>query len=225
MKQLIQEIQKCTLFRDLAAEELHRILGEIKYREQRFAKGQVIAVEGQPCTALGIILQGTLEVQKVYASGKVVVMTHLQSGNIFGEAIIFSQNKAYPATIVATQDSWLIYIDTEDIIKLCTSNRLVLRHFMEHLTQKILVLNKKIRDLSFDTLRQKLAVYLLEEYSRQNSLELFLPMCKKDLADLLGVQRPSLSRELSNMEADGLIICDRRRIKILDIIALEDLAI
>jgi DNA-binding transcriptional regulator LsrR (DeoR family) len=40
-------------------------------------------------------------------------------------------------------------------------------------------------------------------------------MTKKALADKIGVQRTSLSRELSKMKKDGLIECDSESITIL----------
>ena len=47
-------------------------------------------------------------------------------------------------------------------------------------------------------------------------------MSKKDWADKLGVQRPSLSRELINMKKDGLIDYDRSKIIILDLEEIKD---
>ncbi len=225
MEKLITAMQKCSLFKDLGSQEILNILRTIKYAVNSYKKGQVIASEGEACMSLGIVLEGALEAQKVYASGKTVVMSHLNPGNIFGEAIIFSQfRKEYPATITAVQDSKVMFISSKDIIRLCSENNLFLEHFLEHLSTKILVLNKKIRILSFETLRQKIAVYLLEECRKQRKNEIILPMNKKALAEYLGVQRPSLSRELCRMRDAGLIAFNNKTVWILDPEALEELS-
>lgn len=225
MEKILTALLKCSLFRDLDQAGLEKILNKTKYTISRYSIGQVLAVEGDSCTALGIVLDGNIEVQRVYASGKVVVMAQMGPGDIFGEAIIFTELHQYPATIVAVEGCRIMYIASEDIIKLCSQHHLVLRRFMEHLSTKILMLNKKIRDLSFDTLRQKIAVFLLEEYGKQKKLELSLPMSKKSLAELLGVQRPSLSRELIHMRQEGLLDFAKDKIIIRDLAALEELVI
>ena len=48
-------------------------------------------------------------------------------------------------------------------------------------------------------------------------------MTREQLADFLGVTRPSLCRELMKMQKDGLITVSRRVIRILDKDALEQL--
>jgi len=223
MEKILAALKKCILFRDLSQLELQSILTETKYTVTYFHKGQLLAVEGDSCTSLGIILEGTVEAQRIYASGKVVVMAQMEPGQIFGEAIVFTSLHRYPATITAVGDCRIMYVSAEDIIKLASRHPLVLRHFMELLSDKIIMLNKKIRALSFETLRQKISDYLLEEYQKQNSLELVLVISKKNLADHLGVQRPSLSRELIHMRQEGLIALSKNKIIILDLLALQAL--
>lgn len=225
MQQILSALEKCSLFHDLSQEELLEILNNTKYTSASFRKGQIIAFEDDPCTTLGIVLVGKVEVQRVYYSGKVVTLAVMEQGSIFGEAIVFTKTQRYPATIVAAGECRIIFIAADDIIRLCASHQQVLRRFIEHLSTKILLLNKKIKDLSFDTLRQKIAMYLLEEYRRQKRLDLVLPTSKKNLADYLGVQRPSLSRELINMHKDGLLDLQRNKILLLDLEALEDLVL
>ena len=225
MDKLLLAMQKCSLFEALTQNELLSILKQTKYTVSSYGKGQVIAMEEDSCTALGIILEGKVEGQKTYSSGKVIIIAQMGPGNIFGEAVIFTKAHQYPATIVAVENSRIMFISNEDMIKLCSQHEMVLRHFMEHLSNKILMLNKKIRDISFETLRQKITMYLLEEYRKQKQLEFELPVNKKNLADYLGVQRPSLSRELINMREEGLIDFSKNKIKLLDLAALEDLII
>lgn len=64
---------------------------------------------------------------------------------------------------------------------------------------------------------------LIEEYDIQRNLFLMLPYSRSEMAELLGIPRPSLSRELVNMQNDGIIEFNRNIIKLLDIEALENL--
>jgi CRP-like cAMP-binding protein len=91
------------------------------------------------------------------------------------------------------------------------------------LSNKILMLNEKLKNLSYQTIREKIASFLAEEYRKQKTLKLRMFISRKEMAELFGIPRPSLSRELVSMKKDGLIDFDRQTITILDMEALEDL--
>jgi len=231
MDKLIDCLKHCILFKDLTIEELQNLIVNINYSISDNCKNCVecrtciIALEGDICNSLGIVMAGELEVQKHYASGKVVTLAKLNRGKTFGEAIAFSETNIYPATIVASKGSIIIYISKKDIIAMCSAYPKVLNNFMRLLSSKILLLNRKIKELSFETLRQKISNYLLSQYEIQKTTELTLPISRKDLAEHLGVQRPSLSREFINMKEDGLIDFNKRLVQIKDLDGLKDILI
>ena len=76
-------------------------------------------------------------------------------------------------------------------------------------------MNRKITMLTQKTLRENLLDYLRHQVMLQGASEIRLPISKKELADLMGVQRPSLFRELKKMKADGLIDVSNRFISII----------
>jgi len=228
MHNLIQPLKKCVLFKELDPEEIQNILQKVRYSIHDNCKNCIscrtciLALEGDDCNSIGIVLQGNVEIQKHYPNGKIVSLSTLSEGHIFGEAIVFSSHHKYPATIVTMKNSKIIHISREDIIYMCSENSQILKNFMELLSSKILNLNKKITELSLETLRQKIIFYLLQQYKEQKNLKIKLSMSKKQLAEYLGVQRPSLSRELINMKNEGLISVDKDIIEIFDLEALQD---
>ena len=84
------------------------------------------------------------------------------------------------------------------------------------------MLNERLTNLSYDTVRKKITNILLLEYARQRSSNLTLPYSRKKMAELLNIPRPSLSRELIKMKEDGLIDFYKNKFKILDLQSLED---
>lgn len=228
MKNLIQPLKKCILFKGLNEDEIETLLNKTKFflydncSNCVNCKTCILALEGDDCTSIGIVVQGTVEIQKHYPNGKIVSLSSLTEGNIFGEAIVFSSHHKYPATIVTMRNSKIMHISREDIIYMCSENPQVLKNFMELLSSKILNLNKKVTELSLETLRQKIIFYLLQLYKEQKTLKLKLPISKKSLAEYLGVQRPSLSRELINMKNEGLISMEKDLVHVLDLETLQD---
>jgi len=231
LDKLVNHLKHCILFKDLTLRELEDLIISIKYSISDNCKNctdghtSIVALEGDVCESLGIVLQGELEVQKHYASGKIVTLAKLDEGKIFGEAIAFSETNIYPATIISSKGSIILYISKKDIISMCSSYPKVLNNFMQLLSSKILLLNRKIKELSFETLRQKISNYLLSQYEVQKKLSLVLPMSRKSLAEHLGVQRPSLSREFVNMKNDGLISFNKDLVQIEDLNGIEDILI
>ena len=223
MIELIETLRESALFKGFGNADLSKLLAGTRYRVSAYSKDQVIALEGDDASSVGIVLEGMIEVQKIYPSGRAIIISRLGRGDIFGEAIIFSRKKIYPATIVSSGSSRVLFLSEADILRLCATNSKFLYNFMGILSNKILMLNEKLKNLSYQTIREKIASFLAEEYKKQKTLKLRMSVSKKEMAEQLGIPRPSLSRELISMKKDGLIVFDRQTITILDMEALEDI--
>ena len=222
MEKYLKHLVQCVLFKSLSESEIQNILKSVPYIIKNYEKNEVIAVEDDECNSLGIILDGNIEIHKPFPSGKVVTINHFKAGNIFGEALVFSGKHLYPATIISSDNSKIMYIDREDIVNMMTLDSRIIHNFMGVLSNRILMLNNRITNLSYDTLRKKITNILLLEYNRQKSPYLTLPYSRKKMAELLNITRPSLSRELVNMKEEGIIDFYKNKIKILDLKKLED---
>lgn len=222
MKKYLKSLAKCVLFKGIDDNKIEKILNLIPYIIKTYEKNSIIAIEGDDCNSLGIILDGNIEIHKPFPSGKIVTINHFSAGNVFGEALVFSEKHVYPATILATIDTQIIFIKREMIVKLMTIDERIINNFMGVLSNRILMLNDRLTNLSLDTLRKKIANIIILEYNRQKSLNIILPYCRKKMAELLNIPRPSLSRELINMKEEGLIDFNKNKIKILNLTRIED---
>lgn len=203
-------------------DEVLNILKSIPYNISTYDKEEIIAVEGSDCSSVGIILEGDIEIHKLFISGKIVTINNFKEGNIFGEALVFADRHTYPATIISSNKSKIMYIKRPNIVKLMSLDPRIIDNFMGVLSNRILMLNDRITNLAYDSLRKKIINILLLEYNRQKTSTLILPYSRKKMAQLLNIPRPSLSRELVNMKAEGLIDFYKNKIKIIDLQALED---
>ncbi|WP_294360838.1 Crp/Fnr family transcriptional regulator, partial [uncultured Clostridium sp.] len=123
----------------------------------------------------------------------------------------------------AIEESEIFYINKVDMIKLCSKYEKILENFMALLSNKVILLNSKIKRLSFKSIKHKIVDYILEERKNQDTDRIELSGNKENIAAMLGVPRPSFSRELINLRDMGLIDFDRKTIKILDIDSLEEI--
>ncbi len=223
--EITQTLTNSPLFKGIEKNNIEKLLTTIEHQIKEYKKGELIAIEDDNCEELGIILSGNIQIQKSYPSGKVVVLDILDQGDIFGEIIVFSKEHRFPATILSITDSIILLLSKTGIKQLCKENEFFLENFLQSLTGKILMLNRKVKILSYKTIKEKIADLLMEEYKHQNTLVLTLPYDRKELADLLGIPRPSLSRELSIMKEEGLIDYYKNTVKILQLNDLRELII
>lgn len=222
MYDLKKALAASPLFKNFTEKDISDMLVYTNYKISSFSKNQTIAIEGDPITSIGIILEGSIEVQITYPSGRTVTVTRMSQGNVFGEVILFSQKKQYPSTIVSSSNSKIMFISKDDIINFCTHNKTFLTNLMGLLSNRILMLNSKLKNISYQTIRKKIANYLLEEYKRQKSHIIRSPLTRKEMAEHFGTTRPSLSRELTSMKKDGLIDFDKNTITIKKLDQLEE---
>nr|WP_272879069.1 Crp/Fnr family transcriptional regulator [Clostridium sp. Cult2] len=215
-------MSECILFKKIRKEEIINIFKKIPYQIVEYNKNQIMAIEGDNCHSLGIILKGKVEIQKIFPSGQVTTINNFKEGNIFGESLVFSDRHTYPATITAIEPSKIMYIEKEEIINLSMLNSEILINFVSVLSDRILMLNDRISNLSQDSLRKKISNFLLSEYKKQNNTVLTFSYTRKKMAELLNIPRPSLSRELTKMRDKGIIDLDRNKIGILRMDLLEE---
>lgn len=210
------------MFTKMNRDEILDFFKDSKYTIRKFSKSDVIAIEGDICENIGLILKGHVDIKRML-SNKVIQVTTVSVGNLFGEIIAFSDVNTYPATVISATASEILFISKDDFIKFCSSHNDFLKMFFSDLTNKILILNKSIERLSYNSIRQKMSNYILDEYHKQNSLFINLNSTKQKLSEILGIPRPSLSRELINMKDLGIIDYSKDTIKILDLDSLKSL--
>ena len=221
MKRYREHLLDCILFKDIGKEQIEDMLNVIPHRVLSYKKDEIIAIEGHPCNSIGIILQGEIEIQKIFPSGQVTTISNFKKGNIFGEAPVFSGKHRYPATVTATEYTEIMYIKELDLISLLKLNDKALGNFLFLLSSRIIMLSQRISHLSQDTIRKKIATFLLDEYEEQGNMLLSFTYTRKEMAELLNIPRPSLSRELSHMKKDAIIDFYKNNIKILKLDLLE----
>lgn len=210
------------MFKNKSEEYLLDLFKDANYIIKSYSKNDIIAMEGDTCTSIGLILDGNIDIKRMLGT-KVIHVSSFGKGHIFGEVIAFSDVNLYPATVMSSTPSKIMFISKYNFIKFCTSHEDFLGMFLNDLSNKIFVLNKSITNLTFSSVRQKICNFLITEYKLQNSENIKLKMTKEKIAESLGITRPSLSRELINMKDMGLIDYSRSHIKILDLEEIENI--
>ena len=128
---------------------------------------------------------------------------------------LFGEENRYPVEVTANEPTEVIELPKSSVLSLFRKNEQFLENYMNLSANYARTLSDKLFFMSFKTIRQKLASYLLRLYKQQQQTHITLDRSQQELSDYFGVSRPSLARELAHMQEDGLLIADRKHITIL----------
>lgn len=218
---MIDVLKNTCFFKGIDEKEIEEILKREVYLVRDYKKGEIIANQGEKCNSLSVILEGKAVIQTIYENGKVLTLSKFYVSDVFAEALLFSKDKEYPATVMAVENCKVLSLPKNTVLNIIQNNIKFTENILELLSQKIVILNRKINLVELDSIRRKVCKILLDNYKRNNSL-IYKIASKKELAEELGIPRPSLSRELINMRDMGLIEFNLKEIKITDLEGLED---
>lgn len=211
-------LEKISLFRGIALPDIERIIAGC--RKVTYQKGEAVAAEGDTCHAFGIILSGAITIIKENAAGEGQILAKLGAGKIFGEILIYSTKKKWPASVWAGENCQICFMDVARISEFALHDTALYQKMTTNLWQEIsdksLGLNKKLEYFSLKKMRGKIAKCILEHAENQDSEYFELPFNRQEMADFLSVSRSSMLREMSSMKQDGLIDFHKKYFKILD---------
>ncbi|MHB8125171.1 MAG: Crp/Fnr family transcriptional regulator [Desulfitobacteriaceae bacterium] len=220
-------LSKMNLFQDIGVEELNGMLQCLKPRISEFKKSEYIAIAGENIEGVGIILKGSAMVIKENAAGNRIMVEILNPGDMFGVMAAFSGNHKWPASIHTQEPGTIMYLPPQKIIgnceKVCEMHKQLIMNLLKVLSNKALILNKKVEYLSIKSMRGKISTFLLDQYKQIGKTTFLLPIKRNEMADFLNVSRPSMSREMSRMKDEGIIDFYRSSIQIINIEALRSM--
>ena len=116
---------------------------------------------------------------------------------------------------IAREDTVILEIEKNLLFDLLAESPSFLRTYLEFVSDRTFILGDKLKHYVNKSIRECVLNYLEYESKIQNSSHIKLNMTKKALADRIGVQRTSLSRELAKMRDDGIIVFDSSSITLL----------
>lgn len=218
-------INDTALFQAISNDELLKILNCSKAKERTYEASEYIFEQGDTPSNLYLLLEGQVHIVKDFSSGKRDVLYSVSEGNVFGELFLFQNKKQYWYDAIAITKVKTLEIPWDFLYHFCSNacphHQQITQNMLEILSGNNFTLTKKLHLISTPSLRGRIAIWLIDSADGNNMIQ--VSMTREQLADFLGVTRPSLCRELMKMQKDGLITVSRRVIRILDKDALEQL--
>ena len=218
MRNYFDILRVCPLFRDIAPQELTRVLECLDAKIYSFDKGEAVFNEGDPANDMGVVLTGRLQIVRTDFFGNRSIIASLGPRELFGESFACAGMEAVPVTVVAAEAVEVMLINCRKITRSCSNaccfHQQIIYNLLQIVATKNLVFHEKIEVTSKRTTREKLLTYLMLQAKHHGNLEFEIPYDRQELADYLEVERSGLSAEIGKLCRQELIEVKRRKFKI-----------
>src|SRR5690625_810708 len=215
-------ISKVPIFNHLEEKEMREILKQSQ--QMIFEKGEIIYHEADPLEYLYIVHRGRVKIYKLFESGKEQLLRILEPGEFLGELALFTE-KVMDSYAEAIEKSEVCAIHRDDIQELMKTHPTIPLKILSEFSERLDETEYLVGQLSARDVETRTASYLVKLAEDTNTLNVILPMSKKDLASYLGTTQETISRRLSYFQTEGWIKqVGHRKINILDLDALLEAA-
>jgi CRP-like cAMP-binding protein len=206
------------LFKSLDAVERERFAELV--REKGYPKGSVIVFEDDPGDALFVIRAGRVKVVLLADDGREVILGLLGVGEHFGElSLIDDQPRS--AHVIAMEDSSILVLRREDFRRRVEANPVVAWALLQELSRRLRRADVTIGNLVLLDVPGRIARMLLDASKECGSDLIDKPLTHQTIAQVIGASRETVSRALRDFQENGWVSTERRRIRLLDKVALR----
>jgi|WetSurMetagenome_2_1015567.scaffolds.fasta_scaffold85571_4 CRP/FNR family transcriptional regulator, dissimilatory nitrate respiration regulator len=215
MEDIFTALSMTNIFKGLTPGNIEELLHDKPYRTKKYVRDEYIAYSHEVCNDMLIVVAGTVRGEMADFSGKKLKIEDIEAPRPLAAAFIFGHENRFPVDIIANEPAVIMVVPRDVLIFLLQDNQVILKNYLNVISSRTQFLSNKIRFLSFKTIKEKIANYLLNNLGNKSNT-IIINQSQTELADFFGVARPSLARALSEMQEEGFISVKRRIITIID---------
>ena len=189
--------------------------------EKSVARGEVIIFEGEPATAIYIVISGVVKVFKTSTDGKEQIIYLARPGDSFNDVPVFGGGLNLASAEAMTQVN-LCGIKKDELEAILPGNHKLAENVLKVLSQRVEQMVSLVEDLSFRRVTGRVAKILLE--NAEDTTGQRHRLTQQEMAAMAGTAREMIGRSLKLLEDEGKIRLERNRIVITDKKMLREIA-
>jgi CRP/FNR family cyclic AMP-dependent transcriptional regulator len=197
-------LKRVPLFSGLGERQLEKVAaGSVR---RSFVRGRMVVAEGEPSSALYILLAGRAKVQRSDSEGKEVILAVLGSGECVGEMSLID-DAPRSASVITMESCEFMAINKETFLATLEENPAIALKIMKGLVKRLREADRKIETLALLDVYGRVARVLLdfsEEIDGERVVKGKLP--RQEIAKMIGASREMVSRVMKGLEVEGYIV-------------------
>ncbi len=182
-------LQRCTLFRSTPEAQLRAQVERVPHGMIEYDADALIRSQCDRYDELLILLRGEVAGEFRTHDGRLMRVETLAAPEALASAFLFSPQARLPVDMVAVTHVRLFRIGREALLSVASACPEVLEKLLRDIAHRTEFLATKLRMVQFETLRERVAHYLLELMRSQRRPTVELPVAKRELADSLDPER------------------------------------
>jgi len=211
--QLLEILHRVPLFSELDARELACLERLVQTRQ--VDKKNIIVHENDPGDSLFIVLEGMVKISSYTADGKEVVLALLGKGAFFGEMSLLDRQPR-SATVTTMEASRLAQISRRDLDPLLLEQPQITLKLLTEVVARLRKTSRVLERISSMDVPHRLYAYLVDFCHRfgqrldDGKYDVVLPTHQL-MADQLSTSRETISRAISMLKKEGILVPGQRR--------------
>ena len=218
MSEAIWFLKRCPLFEHLATEECRRLEGRARARS--FPRRSVVYFPDDPGESVILLTRGRVKIIALTPDGREMIFAFIEPGELFGELAVLD---AAPRNehAEAIEDSYALSIPREEVLWLMGQRPEIAFSITKLIGLRLRRVENRLKHLLFRSIRERTLSMLLEllgSYGRAagGRWEIDLRLSHQEFANLIGATRETVTLTLGQLQKEGLVKMNRRRITVLD---------
>ena len=201
-----KKLAEAPIFRGLSERFLVNFIGRTPNALREFGIGDFIALQGTACQSLYLLYSGRVRTNMVNEEGKQVTIEEIEAPRLLAPAFIFATDNRFPVNITTLTNCEVLVLNRTDFVDLMHREKIVMQNFLRIISDRSIFLSRKLNAFALQDLKTRLLAYLREHEN---------PRSRQEIADILGVARPSLARVLSELADEGYLRIEKRKITVV----------
>ena len=196
--------------------------------EQVYRKGEIIFREGAYPSGIYYMTSGKAKKYKIDGEGKEQIIYVANTGELIGYHAILSEDR-YPDSAAALEESSITFIPKDDFLMVLQQSDTLSKRLLKTLSHEFAVLINGLTLFGQRSVRERLALQLVvlrEKYKIdfQPGIPVVINMSRDDLASMVGTVRENVVRILTEFKQEEILITKGRKIIILNVGRLVQIA-
>lgn len=193
---LLAELLKISPFKGMNETDVVEFLYGTPNNLKRYKTGDSVVRQGDLCRGVYILVSGRVRCSMSGDNGKEIIVDEMTAPCILASAFIFATENYFPVNVEALAPCELHIIGKTRFLEFMQKHPVMLENFLRDISDRGVFLSKKVNEFALQDLKTRILAYLEKNKDIHN---------QREVAQRLGVTRPSLARALSELMAESKI--------------------
>lgn len=201
----IDYILKAPFFNGMKEEEVLPFLLSPLNGRRTYKSDSFVALQGDECRSMYFLAEGQVLTQMVNEEGKQITIEVLDAPLMLAPGFVFGKDRRFPVNVKTTKDSEVILVNKEVFLDFLHHYPVAMLNFIRLLSNRSQLLSARLNQFALQGLKSRFLNYI--------SLHPQIGS-QQQVAQILGVARPSLARAISELIDEGSLAVEGKTYRI-----------